>query len=172
MQERNSRWNLVRKNWNAQMHIMHVGTGERANTSMPARWVHPGQEDGAILLRGVMWRGAKRTGSDWATMGYFKHQGRGQKRPFAVCGHRRWTETGQHLRHPQVPVSNTGDDEDRRRYCHQEGDGEEDGWVRAEPHRKRADRTPRPLNQMELDERCFRCLTHDHHTKECRDPLV
>ena len=76
------------------------------------------------------------------------------------------------LRHPQVPVSITGDDEDRRRYHHQEGDGEEDGRVRAEPHRKKADGITCPVKQMELDGQCFRCLTRGHHTKECRESLV
>ena len=53
MGERNLQWNLIRQKWNAQMHIMRVGTEERGNASMPARWVRPEQEDGDILLQGV-----------------------------------------------------------------------------------------------------------------------
>ena len=35
------------------MHIMHIGSEERGYTNMSARWVSPGREDGAVLLRGV-----------------------------------------------------------------------------------------------------------------------
>ena len=150
-----------------------AGTGERGNVSMPARWIRPGWEDGAILPRGVTC-GEGRRGHDrtWQLWGVSSTQEKGRRDLLQGVDMGNWQRQASIQRYLQVPVSNTGDDEDRRRYHHLEGDGEEDDWVRAEPCRKRADWTTHPVKQMELDGRCFRCLTRGHHTKECRDPLV
>ena len=150
MRERNLRWNSVRQNRDVLVHSMRGGTGERWNARRPFRWVHPEREDSTMVLRGATHgegrRGQGPTGQMWGVPSTQEEDRRGLPQGVDTGDGQRQASI---LRFPQGPVSNTRVDENRRRYYQQEGDGVEDSWVRVEPRRKKADRTTRPVKQME-----------------------
>ena len=49
-----------------------------------------------------------------------------------------------------------------------EGVGEEEGWVRVEPHRKRATWTSNTILRTWMDEMCYRCLALGHLAKSVK----
>ena len=64
----------------------------------------------------------------------------------------------RHSSHPRKPHGSAGGVDVKRRYHHDQGVGEEDGWVRVEPRRKRVIRKTQSMSETGMDGRCYRSL--------------